>query len=91
MTTPDREHSEDSFTTATVHSDRRFGIEHGGIHKPIHTSTQYGFERTEDLIGVLDCGKSVCDDQSGSSLHQSAQCVLNQMFAGGVQIACCFI
>ena len=37
----------------TVHGDRRLGVEHGAIHKPIHTSVQYGYERTEDLIGVF--------------------------------------
>lgn len=42
-----------SITTDNVHSDRRFGVEHGGIHKPIHTSVQYGFDRVEDLIGVF--------------------------------------
>jgi O-acetylhomoserine (thiol)-lyase len=36
-----------------VHSDRQFGVEHGAIHKPIHTSIQYGYERAEDLIGVF--------------------------------------
>ena len=46
MTTPE-------FTTALLHADRQFGVEHGGIHKPIHTSTQYGFDRVEDLIGVF--------------------------------------
>lgn len=46
MTTPE-------FTTALVHADRHFGVEHGGLHKPIHTSTQYGFDKVEDLIGVF--------------------------------------
>ncbi len=41
------------FTTAIVHSDQQFGVEHGGIHKPIHTSVQYGFDRVEDLVGVF--------------------------------------
>lgn len=41
------------FTTDIVHSDQHFGVEHGGIHKPIHTSVQYGFERVEDLVGVF--------------------------------------
>ena len=41
------------FTTKNVHSDQHFGVEHGGIHKPIHTSVQYGYERVEDLIGVF--------------------------------------
>ena len=41
------------FNTAIVHGDRQFGVEHGGVHKPIHSSVQYGFERVEDLIGVF--------------------------------------
>ena len=41
------------FTTQNVHADQQFGVEHGGIHKPIHTSVQYGYERVEDLIGVF--------------------------------------
>jgi len=44
---------EPRFTTEIVHSDREVGVEHGGIHKPIHSSVQYGFERVEDLIGVF--------------------------------------
>ncbi|RZI83872.1 MAG: cystathionine gamma-synthase family protein [Rubrivivax sp.] len=45
--------NQQGMTTGIVHSDRHFGVEHGGIHKPIHTSVQYGFERVEDLIGVF--------------------------------------
>ena len=41
------------FTTGIVHGDRAVGNEHGGVHQPIHTSVQYGFERVEDLIGVF--------------------------------------
>ena len=41
------------FTTANVHADKHFGVEHGGIHKPIHTSVQYGYDKVEDLIGVF--------------------------------------
>jgi O-acetylhomoserine (thiol)-lyase len=44
---------ETGFTTAIVHADQHFGVEHGGIHKPIHTSVQYGFDRVEDLVGVF--------------------------------------
>lgn len=42
-----------ALSTDNVHSDRRFGVEHGGLHKPIHTSVQYGFDRVEDLIGTF--------------------------------------
>ena len=40
-------------TTELVHADRHSGVEHGAIHKPVHTSVQYGYERAEDLIGVF--------------------------------------
>ena len=40
-------------TTRILHGDRGRGVEHGGIHEPIHSSVQYGFERVEDLIGVF--------------------------------------
>lgn len=46
MSTPD-------FTTAIVHADHQFGVEHGALHKPIHVSTQYGYDRVEDLIGMF--------------------------------------
>ncbi|OUL83295.1 PLP-dependent transferase, partial [Paraburkholderia hospita] len=45
------------FTTGIVHGDRITGNEHGGVHQPIHTSVQYGFERVEDLIGVFQSTK----------------------------------
>ncbi|MES2185242.1 MAG: cystathionine gamma-synthase family protein [Pseudomonadota bacterium] len=41
------------FTTDNVHADRAFGVEHGALQKPIHTSTQYAFDKVEDLIGVF--------------------------------------
>ncbi len=44
---------EHGLTTEIVHADRHFGVEHGGLHKPIHTSVQYGFDRVEELIGTF--------------------------------------
>ena len=49
----DKAVKKESITTALVHADRRSSVEHGGLHKPVHTSTQYGFEKVEDLIGVF--------------------------------------
>jgi O-acetylhomoserine (thiol)-lyase len=43
----------EGLTTQIVQGDRRFGAEHGAIHKPIHTSVQYGFDSVQDLIGVF--------------------------------------
>ena len=44
---------QEGLTTTLVQGDRRFGVPHGGVHQPIHTSVQYGFERVEDLVGVF--------------------------------------
>ena len=41
------------FTTSIVHSDRRGGIEHGSLHKPIHASVAYGYEDVQDLADVF--------------------------------------
>ncbi len=45
--------SKPAISTSLVHADRKSGAEHGAIHKPVHTSVQYGFEKVEDLIGVF--------------------------------------
>jgi O-acetylhomoserine (thiol)-lyase len=42
-----------AFTTNTVHGDRRAGVEHGAIHKPIHTSVQYGYATAKEIIDVF--------------------------------------
>ncbi|HTH12234.1 MAG TPA: aminotransferase class I/II-fold pyridoxal phosphate-dependent enzyme, partial [Acidovorax sp.] len=49
MTTPQSNH----FTTEILHADRLGGAEHGAIHKAIHTSVQYGYDKVEDLIAVF--------------------------------------
>ena len=41
------------FTTTTLHSDRRKPIEHGSLHKPIHTSVTFGYNDARDLAAVF--------------------------------------
>lgn len=41
------------FTTQIVHSDRLGGIEHGSMHKPIHTSVAFGYDDTRELAAVF--------------------------------------
>lgn len=49
------EHS--GFTTSILHADRRKAVEHGAIHKPLHTSTEYAFADARELAAVFQ-GKS---------------------------------
>lgn len=41
------------FTTGILHIDRRGGIEHGSLHKPVHTSVAYGYDDVADLAAVF--------------------------------------
>lgn len=45
--------SKPGFTTQIVHNDRRRSIEHGAVHKPIHTSVAFGYDKAEDLAAVF--------------------------------------
>jgi O-acetylhomoserine (thiol)-lyase len=39
----------DGFTSKIVHSDRQKPVEHGSIHKPVHTTVAYGYEDAREL------------------------------------------
>jgi O-acetylhomoserine (thiol)-lyase len=41
------------FTTAILHSDRESPIEHGALHKPLHTSVAYGYKDAHELAAVF--------------------------------------
>ena len=41
------------FTSSILHSDRQDPIEHGSLHKPIHNSVAFGYDRAEDLAAVF--------------------------------------
>lgn len=41
------------FTTSIVHSDRLGKPEHGALHKPVHTSIAFGYEKAADLAAVF--------------------------------------
>src|SRR5262245_2227035 len=41
------------FTTTIVHSDRRTPIEHGSLHKPVHSNVAYGYDDARDLAAVF--------------------------------------
>jgi len=45
------------FTSSILHSDRRGGIEHGSIHKPVHTAVTYAYDDARELASVFQ-GKS---------------------------------
>lgn len=41
------------FASKILHADRRGGVEHGSIHKPIHTAVTYAYDDAHDLAAVF--------------------------------------
>jgi len=41
------------FTTTILHADRRDTVEHGAIHKPMHTSSEYAYADSRELTAVF--------------------------------------
>ncbi|MES2538381.1 MAG: cystathionine gamma-synthase family protein [Pseudomonadota bacterium] len=41
------------FTTTILHGDRQKPIEHGSLHKPIHTSVAFGYRDARELAAVF--------------------------------------
>jgi O-acetylhomoserine (thiol)-lyase len=41
------------FTTTILHNDRRKSIEHGSLHKPVHTSVAFGYGDARQLASVF--------------------------------------
>lgn len=44
---------ERGFTTRILHSDRSQPIEHGSLHRPIHTSITYEYQEARDIAAVF--------------------------------------
>jgi O-acetylhomoserine (thiol)-lyase len=41
------------FTTTVLHGDRRKAVEHGSLHKPVHTSVAFGYSDARQLASVF--------------------------------------
>ncbi|HSG88577.1 MAG TPA: cystathionine gamma-synthase family protein [Pseudomonadales bacterium] len=59
MTDHETEHdAAPGFTTTLLHSDRRDLIEHGSLHKPVHTSVAYGYTDAREIAEVFQGKKA---------------------------------
>lgn len=53
MSENERKNKSYGFTTTVLHNDRQKAIEHGSLHKPLHTSVTYGYEDARQLASVF--------------------------------------
>ncbi|HET9046823.1 MAG TPA: cystathionine gamma-synthase family protein [Casimicrobiaceae bacterium] len=76
------------FTTSILHSDRDAAIEHGALHKPLHTSVAYGYTEARDLVDVFQ-GKATgyAYGRQGNPTTAALEAKVNAM-EDGVATAC---
>ena len=76
------------FTTSILHSDRDAPIEHGALHKPLHTSVAYGYKDARDLADVFQ-GKAsgYAYGRQGNPTTAALEAKVNAM-EDGVATAC---
>lgn len=76
------------FTSKILHADRRDVIEHGSIHKPVHTAVTFAYEDARDLAAVFQ-GR-----QSGYSYGRQVNPTINalqdkiSLMEDGIATAC---
>lgn len=74
-------------TTALLHADREAGVEHYAIHKPLHTSTTYGYTDTRELIDVFQGKPGYTYARQGNPTTAALEAKITMMEAG-VATAC---
>ena len=80
--------SKRGFTTAILHSDRESAIEHGALHKPLHTSVAYGYRDARDLAAVFQGRQTgYAYGRQGNPTTAALEAKVNAM-EGGVGTVC---
>lgn len=71
--------SQEGFTTRILHADRRAGTEHGAVHKPIHTSSQYAYSDARELAAVFQGKPGFSYARQGTPTTAALEAKLAQM------------
>ena len=67
------------FTTTILHGDRKLSVEHGAVHKPIHTSTQYAFSDSRELAAVFQGKAGYTYARQGTPTTDALEKKINKM------------
>lgn len=74
--------SNNAFTTTILHSDRRGGVEHGGVHKPLHPSSEYAYTDARELAAVFQGKAGYTYARQGTPTTGALEVKLTQMEGG---------
>lgn len=71
------------FTTRILHNDRHLYVEHGAVHKPIHTSTQYAYSDARELAAVFQGKSGYTYARQGTPTTDALEKKVSAMEGGG--------
>ncbi len=71
------------FTTRILHNDRQLSVEHGAVHKPIHTSTQYAYPDARELAAVFQGKAGYTYARQGTPTTDALEKKVSAMEGGG--------
>jgi O-acetylhomoserine (thiol)-lyase len=70
------------FTTTILHSDRRDTVEHGAVHKPMHASSEFGYEDARELAAVFQGKPGFTYARQGTPTTSALEAKLSKMEGG---------
>ncbi|HEY9280203.1 MAG TPA: cystathionine gamma-synthase family protein [Eoetvoesiella sp.] len=74
--------AKNGFTTTILHSDRRDGVEHGAVHKPMHPSSEYAFADSRELAAVFQGKAGFTYARQGTPTTAALEVKVSQMEGG---------
>lgn len=74
------------FTTRILHNDRHLSVEHGAVHKPIHTSTQYAYPDARELAAVFQGKAGYTYARQGTPTTDALEKKVSAMEGGGLSL-----
>jgi len=77
----------DGFTTTILHSDRRDGVEHGAVHKPMHPSSEYGYADARELAAVFQGKAGFSYARQGTPTTAALEAKITKMEQGAGTVA----
>jgi O-acetylhomoserine (thiol)-lyase len=78
---------ENGFTTTILHSDRRDSAEHGAVHKPIHTSSQFAYGDARELAAVFQGKPGYTYARQGTPTTAALETKITRMEGGVASVS----
>jgi len=73
---------QNGFTTTILHSDRQQSVEHGAVHKPIHTSSEFAYADARELAAVFQGKAGFTYGRQGTPTTSALEAKITRMEGG---------